>query len=101
MDIAQMLELLNVWDKFGSVTILDGEDRKGCGYDDLRDGDIVVFYDWVEDDMTPEEEDRFEAWLDTYFTCMGKVLFDNGYHEVHHNDGSGNGLTYGCVVYRK
>lgn len=87
----------------GNFSLLDDAHEH---YENLQDGDICVYYDYCDDDLRGTD-DRTEVnalndWLyDVAWPTVHKYMRDNEYEEVYENDGSGNGLMYGMVVFRK
>lgn len=75
------------------------------GFDECKPTDLVIEYSYDNDHLSNDESDELIDWLygdeDGGWRVLKKWMSDNGYHEVYDNDGSGNGLYYGVVVFRK
>jgi len=108
--IKTFLDGLNVgWSDFGngfSIEV-DDENRKGM-WEDVKDDDVVIGYDFMSDDVSDDSRiEKFKEWLfgDEYFGVLGddlQVFMKNmGYVKVYDYDGSGDGLCYGCEIFRK
>jgi hypothetical protein len=104
--VNELLVSLNSWNKFGSVEVSDHDDiRENFDESDivLVDSDIVIHYDWMDDDMSSDEKNRFQGWLwNGFFNRLESEMNKLGYVNMNVDmDGSGNGLYYGLEVYRK
>ena len=108
----QVINTLNshkLYSSHGSVSIrsedtsLD-EVREESGFD-VQPGDIVIYYDYMDDEMDESEIPNFQLWLydnpDGCWCSINRWMIKNGYRSVDINDGSGGGLYYGINVYRK
>ena len=102
-DINKLLCKLNVWSKCGSVKVWDN-DKDQCGFEELKDDDVVIYYDWSDDELSDDESNEFTDWLynqPNFFHQLHTEMSKLGYVGVFDNDGSGSGLYYGCEVFRK
>jgi hypothetical protein len=100
MNIQNTLNQLNSEMSCGDITLLDTNDEtfKQIGMDgDPEPTDVVIYYDYDFDDNTEDQYWVFDHALPTIATYMES----RGYEEVYDNDGSGGGLVYGAIVYRK
>ena len=102
MDINTLLNELNVFSQIGSVSLVEDENRNNCGFDDVKDGDLMVYYDWMDDGLSEDDVKKFQEWYyDEFFTNLSTEMSKLGYSEVDEVCGSGGGLYYGVVLFRK
>jgi hypothetical protein len=68
----------------------------------LQPSDVVIFYDYCTDEASDQLTDEFIEWLWKYsYAGLDKIMASLGYTMIGENDGSGNGLYYGTLHYRK
>lgn len=105
--INKFLNHFNKFPQFGGSSVLAHED---CGFDedrDLKSDDIVVYYDYCTDDCTDSKEvDAFAEWIfghshKEFIGCLTMYMRHHGYKLFDEQDGSGNGLYYGIMHFRK
>jgi hypothetical protein len=104
--VNELLVSLNSWNKFGSVEVSDHDDVKDNFNENeivLVDSDIVIHYDWMDDEMSENERNEFQGWLwNGFFDRLESEMNKLGYVSMDVDmDGSGNGLYYGLEVFRK
>ena len=99
--LSKLLMLLERFPHLGNTTVLPHDD---CGFEedhDLTATDIVVYYDYVTDDCDKTERDKFGDWLTDLLSGTTKFMEYSGYKLIDENDGSGNGMHYGILQFRK
>ena len=107
MSPAEFLMLTSKFEHLGSTTVLSHDDGQLDNVHDLESTDIVIYYDYVTDDCDKTECDAFHDWLEGNNSTPGLLdmltsfMSDNGYDLLDEHDGSGNGLIYGTMQYRK
>jgi hypothetical protein len=107
MTTAEFLDFINKYPHLGGITVMEHDDVSSS-VDDLRVGDVCLYYDYCTDDCDRDEESAFCEWAfgsDVHdFGVLGVIdqfMANQGYKEVDTVDGSGGGLHYGIVQYRK
>ena len=76
----------------------EGDNKKQeLGPDGVLDDDIIMCYDFTDDDVGYEVVTKHMDQADKEIEAF---LFSIGYEFVDNMDGSGNGLYYGTSVYR-
>jgi hypothetical protein len=104
--VNELLVSLNSWSKFGGVGVSNHDDVRGNFNENeivLIDSDIVIHYDWMDDEMSEDERNEFQDWLwNGFFDRLESEMNKLGYIRLDVDmDGSGNGLYYGLEVFRK
>lgn len=106
MTTDEFLNFINKFPQLGGISVLDHESAEGC-HEDVRVGDVCIYYDYCTDDVrNTKEEDQFCEWVFNYertgmLGLIREFMADQGYEEIDEHDGSGNGLYYGSIQYRK
>ncbi len=88
----------------GSISVLDSGDHGDAGIEGTTPDDIIIYYDYCTDDLSSDETDRLIEWLfdsSSGLRRFTQALANLGYNEFGDNDGSGGGLYYGCIAFRK
>ena len=98
-------------DKCGSVyginiiSVVDEETLKNQYDEDseikYKEGDIGIYYDYCEDELTEEQCEHISEESDKQLEMVTELLQNNGYNLTDHIDGSGNGMVYGLILFRK
>lgn len=98
--LENVLNILNRYAKAGNLSIVDEESFNDIpGY---TPGDVGVYADYDDHLLAAGDVDAFSSWyLDELPKQLDRVMKALGYRLVHENDGSGNGLWYCLMVYRK
>ena len=103
--LATYLNEWNEWNEYGNFSLLSYEDALGSVPPEelaLQPDDIAIYYDYCDDELSEGDKDRLSGWLyDDAWPLIHKYMEVNKYVEVFENDGSGSGLYYGMVVFRK
>lgn len=105
MTTDEFLTFINKYPHLGGISVLDHESAEGT-HEDLRVGDVCIYYDYCTDDAGRIECDEFCEWVFGYdraqmMGLIGEFMADQGYKQIDDNDGSGNGLYYGSIQFRK
>ena len=107
MTTSEFLNFVNKYPQLGDITVMEHEDVSGS-VDDLRVGDVCLFYDYCTDDLNIDESNEFHNWAwgkdvndDGVLGVIDEFMANQGYKEVDTVDGSGGGLCYGIIQYRK
>lgn len=105
MSTQEFLTFINKYPQFGSIEILNDEQLESSEIDHMP-GDVVIFYDYCTDEATREESHELCEWLFGHhdrgiLDIIHDFMVKDGYSEIDENDGSGGGLYYGTVHYRK
>ena len=92
--------------KFGSLSVLSHRDVNNGDDVDLDPSDIVIYYDYNNEECTEEEADALFEWLfghekQTILETIELYMRHYGYKLFDEQDGSGNGLYYGTLHFRK
>lgn len=103
--IDSLLEQVNsVW-SCGRFELIEDEEGRQVGFEEVLDDDIVIYYDYADDELGREETNKLVNWLyddpKGGWLLMKSFLRSKGYVEVDEHDGSGNGLYYGATLFRK
>jgi len=103
MSIQNLLNTLNVWQPHGTIELItEPDDREGFNCPDLKDSDVLVYFNYMDDDMSDDEREVFGEW---YYDELPNKLNDEmnklGYFFHYDTDGSGGGLHYGGMLFRK
>ena len=86
----------------GDFSVMDEEMIEGCGFSDIKESDIGIYYNYCTDELSDSESDKLNKWLyDDGWEIIREWMRVNGYVEIEDNDGSGGGLYYGGTLYRK
>lgn len=100
----KFLELINTYTNLGNITVLDLEQARSS-HADVRDTDICIFYDFSTDEASDDEQERFVAWLwgqdGNIINQITQYMKYSGYYMIEDVDGSGGGLYYGSLQFRK
>jgi hypothetical protein len=105
MDLQTVIDALNNEWTCGEICLMSYPESVDTGIDDVQPTDIMVYYDYCADDLSSTDENKLSEWL--YSTpnggldAIGKYLASQGYEVVGENDGSGGGLYYGAINFRK
>lgn len=79
-----------------STTTTYAEFREGLGIDFLPDDNCIwMYYDYMTDELTEDEVELFHKDLEIFWNAVriqGEPLAEN--------DGSGNGLIYGMLLFK-
>ena len=102
MSTEEFLQFINKYPELGDITVLDLTEAADT-FSDLQPDDIVIYHDYCTDDIRRSvQEDVFYDWLMRIFDTIDEFMADRGYTiKADEQDGSGGGLWYGAVVYRK
>ena len=108
MNTQEFLRFINKFPHLGDITVMDHDDVEG-NVQDLRVGDVCLFYDYCTDDCSKAELNEFYEWMSpndyrnklSVFDIINQFMDEQGYEEIETVDGSGNGLHYGVIQYRK
>ena len=105
-DIKTQIELalptINQYPQYGTIEFVDHE-QVGETFGPLQDDDLVVYYDFMDDECESQDEvDNLAGWYHDELPQQLVVLLDRfGYRFLSDMDGSGGGLYYGAIVFRK
>ncbi len=88
----------------GHIGVLEQDQNENCGVDDTTPDDIAIYWDFCTDELSNDQTDKLIEWLfdsDTGLNLLMEVMTSWGYKMIGDHDGSGGGLYYGALVYRK
>ena len=85
---------------------------KDHGFEEAEECDVVIHYDYMTDELDGGYCDKenyggseCEKWLEWYsnklFSEIYELMSELGYEEVDEMDGSGGGMYYGQILFRK
>ena len=85
------------------------EDIKSYAMEAAQEGDVIVGYDFCTDEISArgqewegsEEQDWLDNWYYSVFEAIDVIMAIHGYQQVDECDGSGGGLWYGGMLFRK
>lgn len=99
--INEFMSSLNIYPRHGRIDVLDPA-FDDCGLELLPD-DVAIAPDFMDDDcVDSDERNQLAEWYyDTLYTQIHQYMTQLGYALIHEADGSGGGLYYGLVQYRK
>lgn len=101
VSIPEFLNHTNLFPNLGDTTVLDHDEAKGS-VDDLQEDDVVIYYDYCTDYIAETEAIKFRHWhFEEQTTLINNFMTDLGYELINELDGSGDGLYYGILQYRK
>ena len=107
MTTSEFLNFINKYPQLGGITVMNHEDCVGS-VDNLRIDDVCLYYDYCTDDLDIDESNAFCNWAwgnnvndDGVLGVIDQFMANQGYKEVDTIDGSGGGLHYGIIQYRK
>jgi hypothetical protein len=83
----------------GAYIETDPENIEGCLHEDkdkMRPGDVCIAYDWMSDELTPQQTRIFHMIFGNFFDLVSTNTIT-----IADADGSGNGLFYGLVAVRQ
>jgi len=81
--------------------LLDKETIESSLGDKYKQGDIVVYYDFMSDDLDSEELDDYNKHIEVGLSEIKDLLMSEGYAQIEHRDGSSDDFDYGLISYRK
>ena len=97
----EFLKMVNKFSDLGDISVLDEETISGC-HDCSEPGDVALYYDFCTDEATPEQANEFSRWVfDELQEQLIIFMASQGFKFIEDNDGSGNGLYYGSLLFRK
>jgi len=104
--LQELLKVINAEYDCGEFDVMSlDEARDAVEGVDVKDGDIVIHYDYCSDELNDAEKNKLCDWLYNSsiggWTAIRDLLSNQGYDEVDECDGSGGGLYYGLTVFRK
>jgi hypothetical protein len=105
-DIIQVImNDLNAHPQRGRIHVMDPLADE-MGLDSVLPGDVVIAPDFDDDELcaagdTDGVNELAEWYNGTLYIQIDRVMNSLGYEMIHENDGSGGGLYYGIVQYRK
>ena len=80
-------------------------DGKEAGFsNNWHPSDVAIltdFGDASDADGEPIDHERYQKLMDTHHDAIHKFMNHNGYRAINENDGSGGGLNYGTIQFRK
>ena len=83
----------------GSFSVLDNFEEHA---EDYQIGDVGIFYDYCDDELSEDDRDKLVRWLyEEAWPGVRNFMADIGYEATCDNDGSGGGLYYGYEGFRK
>lgn len=98
MSPTEFFNFINKFPDLGDITVLDHSEASGS-LDDLQPDDLVVYYDFCTDDL--DNTDEFNYWINNSLELITDYMTDIGYEMAAELDGSGGGLHYGVLQFRK
>lgn len=105
-DIIQVImNNLNAHPQRGRIYVMDPT-VDDIGLENVLPGDVVIAPDFDDDELraagdTDGVNELAEWYNSTLYIQIDRVMSSLGYDMIHENDGSGGGLYYGIVQYRK
>ena len=94
------------YSKLGSFELVTDQDmiEKCLGYT-TNSGDIVIGYDYGDDELPVNDVNPFVDWLykerSGAWGQINRLMKEQGYHIADDQDGSGGGLYYGVTLFKK
>jgi hypothetical protein len=107
--IEQQLKDINKENPFpneapGQLVLFTSQDDVEAVGHQYKDGDVCIYYDYCTDELPDENFDEWQEWYDSLFLSeysLDYLMSEFGYKQIYEQDGSGGGLWYGGLVYRK
>jgi len=91
---------INKYPHLGKLDIMPNSEALNS-LSDIKDDDVVISYNYCTDNVDADEANEFDRWLNHVLFFLDKKMSEMGYAEIQTLDGSGGGLDYGIVQYRK
>lgn len=102
IQIERFLPVINKFPQFGSIQVSD-HDEVGETFGELRPDDVVIYCDFMDDNCESDDQrDQLVTWYCDELTSELIALMGRfGYAFSADSDGSGGGLYYGAMLFRK
>lgn len=101
--LAVELDQLNIYPTLGSITAFVDADVN-FGFEEILPDDVVIYTDFTDDDLGNDTDavNEFHTWYnDTLMNQLIAHMDKLGYTFLEDSDGSGGGLYYGGMLFRK
>ena len=108
--LGKFLNHYNYYPKLGNLSVITHDEASLGDEADLAPSDIVVYYDFSDEELwgKKEESDKFVSWMlgdncktNGVLEAIEIYMKHYGYNLFYEQDGSGNGLYYGILQFRK
>lgn len=104
-ELCQTLTTSCPFSHLGNFSILTKEEAMD-NFPEYQEGDVAFYYNYNDDELREvqaydKQNILIDYLYDEAWLTISEYMQDKGYEEVENIDGSGNGLYYGMVVFRK
>jgi hypothetical protein len=98
------LDKLNAYPTLGNSSVFVNSGQEFGFEVEVLPDDVTIYNDFCDDDLRGDDDavNKFRTWYtETLYDQLVEYMAKLGYTFIDENDGSGGGLHYGAMLFRK